>query len=134
MRKSKGCGLAPINKLKRLVAPNGPPLILSLPRCSHPAPPYISNTFPRQCLRCLRIRPSCQGSSRLGWLYTESHRVRRVIKDRVSQDVIFEGRIVMGQIVQKLIVRTKWSWAKHSRAFTQSIIVEGLLVRTKLFE
>ena len=29
----------------------------------------------------------------------------RVIKDRVSQDVIFEGRIVMGQIVQKGIVK-----------------------------
>ena len=57
-----------------------------------------------------------------------------VIKDRVSQDVIFEGRIVIGQIVQKWIVKNQLSWAKYSRAFTQSRIVEGLLVRTKLSE
>ena len=34
-------------------------------------------------------------------------------KIRVSQNVIFEGRIVMGQIVQKRIVlKTELSWAK----------------------
>ena len=59
----------------------------------------------------------------------------RVIKDRISQDVIFGGRIVMGQIVQKRIVKNRRSsWAKYSRAFTKSRIVEGLLVRTKLSE
>ena len=42
MRKSRGCGLAPVNKLRRLVAPNGPESILPLPRCSHSAPPFIS--------------------------------------------------------------------------------------------
>ena len=30
-----------------------------------------------------------------------------VIKDRVSQDVSFEGRIVMGQIVQKRIAKNR---------------------------
>ena len=34
---------------------------------------------------CLHIRPSCQGSSCLGWITTEPNRVGRVIKDRVSQ-------------------------------------------------
>ena len=49
---------------------------------------------------CRQIRPTCQGSSHLGWIYIEPNRVGgRVIKERVSQEVIFEGRIVMGQIV-----------------------------------
>ena len=58
---------------------------------------------------CLQIRPSCQalGSNRLGWIYTEPNRLGRVIKDRVSQDVIFEGRIVIGQIVLKRIVKNR---------------------------
>ena len=99
----------PVNKLKRLVAPNGPPLILSIPRCSHPAPPYISNTFPRQCLRrvVFRLHEVAKGrvvkdgfiQNRVVW--------GRVIKDRVSQVVIFENRIVMGQIVQKRMVKNR---------------------------
>ena len=123
--------LAPVNKLKRLVAPNGPSLILSLPRCSHPAPPYYIKYFPKPVLEasCLQIRPRCQGSSRLGWIYTEPNRVGRVIKDRVSQDVIFEGRIVMVKLFRSEVSRTELSWAKYSRVLTQSRIVEGLLVK-----
>ena len=61
---------------------------------------------------CLQIRPSCQGSSRLGWIYTEPNCVCVCgggggIKPKVSQEVIFEGLIVMGQIVQKRIVKNR---------------------------
>ena len=73
MRKNKGCGLAPVNKLK-LVAPNRSPLIMLLPRCSHPAPPYISNTFPRQCLRRVFFRLDQIAKVRV-WIYTEPNRV-----------------------------------------------------------
>ena len=104
-----GGGLAPVNNLKRLVATTGLPLILSLPRCSHPTPPYISNTFPRQCLGRVVFRLDQVAIGRVVLDGFIQNRIvwGRVIKDRVSQDVIFEGRIVMGQIVQKRIVKNR---------------------------
>ena len=82
------CGLAPVNKLKLLVAPNGPPLIMSLPRYSHPDPPYISNTFPRQCLRLGQV-----AKGRVVWDWFIQNRIvwGRVIKDRISPRRNFRG-------------------------------------------
>ena len=108
MRKSRVCGLAPINKIKRR-GPKWPPIILSLPRCSHPALSFISNTFTRQCLRrvVFRLDQVVKGRVVLDGFIQNRIVWGRVIRDRVSQDAIFERRVVMGQIVQKRIVKNR---------------------------
>lgn len=55
----------------------------------------------------------------------------RVVKD----GVIFDERIIMGQIVQKRVVQNLVTQGlmvkcRYGKAFTQSRVVEGLLVRT----
>ena len=40
---------------------------------------------------CIQIRPSCQGSRRLGWTYTEPNCVGRISKDRISPRRNFRG-------------------------------------------
>ena len=53
----------------------------------------------------------------------------------VKDGVIFDERIIMGQIVQKRVVQNPVGQGlmvqgRYGKAFTQSRVVEGLLVRT----
>ena len=99
-------------------------------------PPYISKTFRRRCLWPVVLRKVYFDHVAKGRVVQDGFIQSRVVQGRVVKDgVIFDELIITGQIVQKRVVQNPvfqglMVQGRYGKAFTQSRVVEGLLVRT----